>query len=109
MTQKKLHVKKGDTVIITAGKDKGKKGKVLSASPKEDRVVVEGVNMVKRHTKPTQKVMQGGIIEKASPVHCSNVMLVCSRCGKPSRTGMKVLENGQIVRMCKKCGEVIDK
>jgi large subunit ribosomal protein L24 len=109
MTQKKLHVKKGDTVIITAGKDKGKKGKILSASPKEDRVVVEGVNMVKRHTKPTQKVMQGGIINKESPVHSSNVMLVCSRCGKPSRTGKKVLEDGQIVRMCKKCGEVIDK
>ncbi len=109
MTQKKLHVKKGDTVIITAGKDKGKKGKVLSAFPNEDRVIVEGINMVKRHTKPTQKVMQGGIINKESPVHSSSVMLVCSRCGKPSRTGKKVLDDGQIVRMCKKCGEVTDK
>ncbi len=109
MTQKKLHVKKGDTVTITAGKDKGKKGKILSAFPKKDRIVVEGVNMVKKHTKPTQKVMQGGIISKEAPIHVSNVMLVCSRCGKPSRMGKKVLEDGQIVRVCKKCGEVTDK
>ncbi len=111
MTQKKLHVKSGDTVVVISGKDKDrvKKRKVLSAIPKEGRVIVEGVNMVKRHTKPTQKVMQGGIISKESPIAASNVMLVCSRCGKPTRTGKKTLENGKSVRYCKKCGEITDK
>ncbi len=109
MTQKKLNVKKGDTVIITSGKDKGKKGKIMTALPEEGRVIVEGVNVVKKHTKPTQKVMQGGIVSKEAPVSCSNVMLVCNRCGKPSRIGKKVLEDGQRVRVCKKCDEVVDK
>ncbi len=109
MEATKLHVKKGDTVVVLSGKDKGKKGKILTALPKANRVIVEGVNIVKRHTRPTQKVMQGGIIEKEAPVHSSNVMVVCSRCGKPSRTGSKLLADGKHARVCKRCGEVIDK
>ncbi|MGI5840331.1 MAG: 50S ribosomal protein L24 [bacterium] len=106
---RKLHVKKGDTVVVLSGKDKGKKGKILTALPQKERVVVEGVNIVKRHTKPTQKVMQGGIIEREAAIHSSNVMLVCNRCGKPTRFGAKQLGDGKVVRVCKNCGEVIDK
>jgi len=109
VTMHKLHVKKGDTVVVLSGKDKGKKGKILTALPQKQRVIVEGVNIVKRHTKPTQKVMQGGIIEREAAIHSSNVMVVCSRCGKPTRSGMKRLDDGKMVRICKKCGEVIDK
>lgn len=109
MTMRKLHVKKGDTVVVLSGKDKGKKGKILTALPQKERVVVEGVNIVKRHTKPTQKVMQGGIIEREAAIHSSNVMLVCSRCGKPTRFGAKQLGDGKVARVCRNCGEVIDK
>jgi large subunit ribosomal protein L24 len=105
----KAHVKKGDNVMVIAGKDKGKKGKVLRVVPSTGRVVVEGVNMIKRHTRPNQKVMQGGIIDKEAPLAQSNVQVICSKCGDPVRTGKKELEDGKMVRVCAKCGEVLDR
>jgi large subunit ribosomal protein L24 len=104
----KLHVKKDDTVIVITGKDKGKKGRVLAAYPRENRVLVEGVNIVKRHTRPNPKNPQGGIIEREAPIHVSNVMLVDPKTGKPTRIGYKVLENGKKVRIAKRSGAQID-
>jgi len=103
----KLHVKKGDTVVVLSGKDKGKQGKVISAMPKAGKVVVEGVNKVKRHSKPSLKVPQGGIITKEMPLHACKVQLVCPACNKPTRIGHKDV-NGKNSRVCKKCGEVIE-
>ncbi|MGB9661589.1 MAG: 50S ribosomal protein L24 [Moorellaceae bacterium] len=108
MTRPKIHVRKGDTVVVITGKDKGKRGKVLRVIPSERRVVVEGVNIVKRHMRPTPKLQQGGIIEKEAPLDSSNVMLVCTKCDKPTRVGRRILPDGTKVRVCKKCGEVID-
>jgi large subunit ribosomal protein L24 len=105
----KAHVKKGDNVMVIAGKDKGKKGKVLRVVPSTGRVVVEGVNMIKKHQRPNQKVMQGGIIDKEAPLALSNVQVICSKCGDPVRTGKKELEDGKMVRVCAKCGEVLDR
>ncbi len=104
-----MHVKKGDTVIVIAGKDKGKKGRVLAAYPKKERVLVEGINLVKKHTRPSQANPQGGIVTQEAPIHVSNVSLIDPKSGKPTRIGYKVLENGQKVRYAKKSGEVIDK
>jgi large subunit ribosomal protein L24 len=109
MAQNKLHVKTGDTVVVITGKDKGKKGRVLAAFPKENRVLVEGVNMVKKHTKPNPSNPQGGIITKEAPIHASNVMVADPKTGEATRIGHKVLENGNKVRFAKKSGEVIDK
>ncbi len=103
----KLHVKKGDTVVVLSGKDKGKQGKVITAMPKAGKVVVEGVNKVKRHSKPSLKVPQGGIITKEMPLHACKVQLVCPACNKPTRIGHKDV-NGKNSRVCKKCGEVIE-
>ncbi|AKX95309.1 50S ribosomal protein L24 [Moorella thermoacetica] len=108
MATPRVHVKKGDTVMVITGKDAGKKGKVLSVEPARGRVVVEGVNIVKRHTRPTQKMPQGGIIEKEAPVASSNVMLFCNKCNRPTRIGHQILADGTKTRVCKKCGEVID-
>ncbi|WP_222429976.1 50S ribosomal protein L24 [Paenibacillus cremeus] len=104
----KLHVKKEDNVFVITGKDKGKKGRVLAAFPRENRVLVEGVNLIKKHTKPSQQNPQGGIIEQEAPIHVSNVMLIDPKSGQPTRVGYKVLENGKKVRVAKKSGEVID-
>lgn len=103
----KVHVRKGDTVVVITGKYAGRKGKVLSVDPQKSRVIVEGVNIVKRHTRPTRQLSQGGIVEKEAPIHSSNVMLWCGRCERPTRVGRRVLENGRKVRYCKKCGEAI--
>lgn len=105
----KLHVKKGDTVIVISGKDKGKKGRVLQAYPKDGRVLIEGVNLIKKHTRPSQANPQGGIVTQEAPIHSSNVMLVDPKTGTPTRVGHKVLTNGKKVRIAKKSGEVIDK
>ena len=105
----KLHVKKDDTVMILAGKDKGKTGKVLQVLPEKQRVLVESLNIIKRHTRPTQTNNEGGIIEKEAPIALSNVQLVCASCSKPARTGQRVLEDGSKVRFCKKCNEIVDK
>ena len=99
----KLHVKKGDMVMVITGKDAGKKGRVLEVIPAKNRVVVEKVNIVKKHQKPTRNMPQGGIIDKESPIHSSNVMLYCTECNNVTRVSMKVTEAGK-VRVCKKCG-----
>ena len=104
-----LGIRKDDTVIVTLGKEKGKRGRVLVVTPAKDGILVERVNLVKRHMKPSKRYQQGGIIEKEAPVKISNVMLVCPKCDKPVRFGNKVLETGKKVRVCKKCKEVIDK
>lgn len=104
----KLHVKKDDVVMVISGKDKGKKGRVIAAYPRENRVLVEGVNMVKKHQKPSQVNPQGGIIEKEAAIHVSNVMHIDPKSGKVTRIGYKVLDNGKKVRVAKKSGEVID-
>ncbi|TMV44082.1 50S ribosomal protein L24 [Paenibacillus mesophilus] len=104
----KLHVKKDDTVIVITGKDKGKKGRVIAAYPRENRVLIEGVNMVKKHQKPNQQNPQGGILNQEAPIHVSNVMLLDPKSGQPTRVGYKVLDNGDKVRVAKKSGEVID-
>ncbi len=103
----KVHVRKGDTVLVITGKSVGKKGKVLSVIPAESRVTVEGVNVVKRHAKPTRRLPQGGIMEKEAPIHSSNVMLFCNKCNTPTKIGKRLLDGGEKVRICKKCGEVI--
>ena len=105
----KVHVKKGDSVLVISGKEKGKRGKVLRVVPDKGRLMVEGVNMVKKHQKPTQKVMQGGIITQEALVPASNVMLVCPRCNQATRIRTQVLADGGRVRVCVRCGEVIDK
>ena len=102
-----LHVKKGDTVVVLSGKDKGQKGKIVQAMPKTGKVIVEGVNKVKRHTKPSQKAPQGGILTKEAPLAASKVMVICPACKKPVRTGKKLVD-GKNVRVCKKCGEPVD-
>jgi large subunit ribosomal protein L24 len=102
-----LKLRKGDKVMVIAGKDRGKSGKILRSFPRENRVLVEGVNIVKRHTRPTQKNPQGGIVERESPIHISNVMLVCPRCNQPTRVGRKITPEGKL-RVCKKCGEEIE-
>lgn len=98
----KLKIKRGDSVIVIAGKDKGKKGKIVSTDLKNNKVVIEGVNVVTRAKKPKSAQDKGGLIKKNAPVDASNVMLVCPTCGKPSRTGIKEVNN-QKVRYCKKC------
>jgi large subunit ribosomal protein L24 len=108
MTMPKIHVKKGDTVLVITGKSAGKKGKVLEVLPKEGRVLIEGVNVVKRHTKPTQQLPQGGIIDKEMPVASSNVLLWCGNCNNAVRTGKQIQDNDKKVRICKKCGEILD-
>lgn len=102
-----LHVKKGDTVVVLSGKDKGLKGKILKSIPKKMKVVVEGVNKVKRHTKPSQKAPEGGILTREAPLASAKVMLVCPACKKPTRIAKKLV-NGKYLRACKKCGELID-
>jgi large subunit ribosomal protein L24 len=106
--EKSYHVKKNDTVQVIAGKDKGKTGKVLSINKKKDRLIVEKVNIIKRHVKPGQKT-KGGIMERESTIAVSNVMVYCEKCSKPVRLGNRLLEDGKKVRFCRKCGEVLDK
>ncbi|MFC0612699.1 50S ribosomal protein L24 [Scopulibacillus daqui] len=103
-----MHVKKGDKVQVISGKDKGKQGVILKAYPSKNRVVVEGVNIVKKHSKPTQMNPQGGIIEQEAPIHVSNVMPLDPKTNEPTRVGYKI-ENGKKVRIAKKSGEVLDK
>ncbi len=103
-----MNVRKGDLVKVIAGRDKGKEGRIVRSVPKEERVVVEKVNLVKRHQKPTPDLAQGGIITKEAPIHVSNVMLVCPSCKKATRVAHKFLDNGKKVRACKKCGASIE-
>jgi large subunit ribosomal protein L24 len=104
----KVHVKKGDTVMVIQGADRGKKGKVLQVSPKEGKVIVEKCAMVKKHVKPRQMGEPGGIIDAESAMYADKVQLVCPKCGEPTRVGYKVNDDGTKVRVCKKCGKEID-
>ena len=104
---KKLHIKKGDNVFVNAGNDKGKTGKVLSVSPAKEKAVVEGINMVSKHTKPNSKQPQGGIIKQEAPIHISNLNLIDPKSGKPTRIAIKVEEDGKKIRIAKKSGEEI--
>jgi len=105
--QKKVHIKKGDTVVVVTGNSKGQKGKVLEVIREKDRAIVEGVNMVKKHTKPNSKAPQGGILEKEASVHISNLMVADPKTGKPTRIGRKMDAEGKLVRYSKKSGEEI--
>ncbi len=103
-----LGIRKNDTVLVIRGDEKGKKGRVKAVQIEKNRLLVESINMIKKHMKPSKKQTQGGIIEKEAPIHRSNVMLLCSKCSKPTRIGHNILENGSKIRVCKKCGEVIE-
>jgi large subunit ribosomal protein L24 len=102
-----MKIHKGDEVIVLSGKDKGKKAQVVRAIPGRDRVIVEGVNVAKRHAKPTRATQQGGVIDKFMPVHVSTVGLVCKGCDKATRVGYKFEDDGEKVRVCKKCGSTL--
>jgi large subunit ribosomal protein L24 len=103
-------LRKNDNVLIITGKDRGKRGRVLKILPENNRLIVEGVNMIKRHTKPNpSRNIKGGIVEREASLHASNVQLVCPECGAQTRVGRKVLGDGRKVRVCRKCGGVVDK
>ncbi len=106
--QRALPVRRNDLVMVIAGKDSGKRGKILKVIPKTSAVVVERINIVKRHTRPGRASQQGGIVEKEAPLHISKVMIICSRCDRPVRTGHSFLADGRKVRVCKQCGEAVD-
>ena len=103
-----MKIQKNDNVLIIAGKDRGKKGKVRKALHDKDKVIVEGFNMIKRHSKTKGKTRQAGIIELEAPIHCSNIMIICNKCNKPARVGYRVLEDGKKARYCHSCSEIID-
>ena len=103
-----MKIRKDDTVMVIAGKDRGKKGKVRFAYPRDGRLVVEGINYIKKHARATGQMKQAGIIEQESPISVSNVMLICSRCNSPTRVGFRFLEDGRKVRICRACKEVIE-
>jgi large subunit ribosomal protein L24 len=103
-----MKIRKNDTVLVVAGKDKGKKGKVRFTYPKEQRLIVEGVNFVKKHSRARGQVRQAGIIDLEAPIHISDVMLFCQKCSHPTRIGATFLEDGKKVRTCRSCKEVID-
>ena len=103
-----MKIRKNDNVLVIAGKDKGKKGKVRFAYPKEEQVLIEGVNFIKRHTKASGQVRQAGIIEREEPMPVSSVMLLCNKCNHPTRVGFRFLADGKKVRICRSCQEVID-
>jgi large subunit ribosomal protein L24 len=103
-------IRKNDNVVVTTGKDSGKRGRVLKVLPAKNRLIVEGVNIIKRHTRPNpQRNIKGGIVEREASVHASNVQLVCPECGKMTRVGRRVLGDGRKVRICRKCEGVVDK
>ena len=103
-----MKIRKNDNVLVITGKDKGKRGRVRFAYPKKNRVLVEGVNFIKMHSRARAQMRQAGIIEREAPIDVSNVMLVCSRCNRPVRVGFRKLEDGRKVRICCTCGEVVD-
>ncbi len=101
-------IRKNDEVMIMLGRDRGKRGKVLTSIPDKDRLIVEGVNMIKKHMRPRGTMRQAGIIEREAPIHVSDVQLICKKCSKPTRVGFLVMDSGDKVRICRKCSEVID-
>jgi large subunit ribosomal protein L24 len=102
-------LKKNDLVMVISGKEKGKSGRILRVFRQKNRVLIEKVNFIKRHTRPSGQMRQGGILEKEAPIHVSNVKIICEKCNLPIRVGRKILDDGKKVRVCKKCGEVLDK
>ncbi len=103
-----MKIRKNDTVLVITGKDRGKKGKVRLAYPKDEQLLVEGINFIKRHTRARGQVRQAGIIEREAPIRVSDGMLLCNKCSHPTRVGSRFLQDGRKVRICRRCGEVID-
>jgi len=103
-----MKIRKNDTILVIAGKDKGKKGKVRFAYPTKEQILVDGINFIKRHTRAVREVRQAGIIEREASIPVSNAMLFCSKCNHPTRIGFRFLEDGKKVRVCRSCHEVID-
>jgi large subunit ribosomal protein L24 len=103
-----MQIKKNDTVLVTTGKEKGKRGRVIAVYPKANRVLIEKLNMIKRHQRPTQQMRQGGIVEKESPISAANVQLVCSKCSKPTAVVRKAQADGKRVRVCRTCEATLD-
>ena len=102
-----MNIKKGDTIVVLSGKDKGKQGKVLKSDPKGGKVIVEGVNVAMKHKKPRKQGEEGGIVKMETPIYACKVMLVCPKCGKPTRPAFRFLDDGSKARVCRKCGETI--
>ncbi len=102
-------MKKNDLVMVIAGKEKGKSGRILKVFSRKNRALIEKINFVKKHTRPSGQTRQGGIVEREAPIHVSNVMVICEKCNLPIRVGKKILDDGKKVRVCKKCGELLDK
>ena len=109
MNVQKFHIKKNDLVMVINGKEKGKSGRILKVLPEKERVIIEKINFIKRHSRPHGQQRQGGILEKEAPLHMSNVMLLCDKCNKPVRIGHRSVEGNKKARFCKKCGEIFDK
>jgi large subunit ribosomal protein L24 len=110
MSRLQTPVRRNDNVIVITGKDRGKRGRVLKVLPEKNRLVVEGVNIITRHTKPNPgRNIKGGLIEREAPLHASNVQIVCPECGKATRIGRRILGDGRKVRICRKCEGVVDK
>lgn len=105
-----LHVKKNDQVIVLAGRDRGRTGRVLRVFPRRNRAIVENINTIRRHTRPNpQRNIQGGIVEREAPIHLSNLQVICPECNRPARVGFQILADGRKVRICKKCGGTVDR
>ena len=110
MSRLQTPIRKNDNVLVTTGKDRGKKGRVIRVVPEKNRLIVEGVNLIKRHTRPNPaKNIKGGVVEREASIHASNVQLVCPECGKQTRVGRRILGDGRKVRICRKCEGVVDK
>ena len=109
MSKGKVLLKKGDNVLVTCGEDKGKNGKIIEIIPKKNVLIIQGIHFLKKHMKPTQKSPQGGIVKQEGTIHLSNVLLVCNKCNKPTSIKKDLTKEGKKVRVCKKCGEIIDK
>lgn len=103
-----MQIKKNDTVLVMAGKEKGKRGRVIAVYPRENRILIEKLNMIKRHTRPNQQLRQGGIVEKEGPISAANVKLICAKCDKPTSTSRKPQSDGPRVRVCKACDATLD-
>ncbi|MHB8845485.1 MAG: 50S ribosomal protein L24 [Nitrospirota bacterium] len=103
-----MQIKKNDTVLVTAGKEKGKRGRVIAVYPRENRILIEKLNMIKRHTRPNQQLRQGGIVEKESPISAANVKLICAKCDKPTSIARKAQGDGARVRVCKACDATLE-
>jgi len=109
MSVPKFHIKKNDLVMVINGKEQGKSGRVLKVLPEKEKVIIEKINFIKRHSRPHGQQRRGGILEKEAPLHISNVMLLCEKCNKPVRIGNRVVEGDKKTRFCRKCGEILDK